>query len=289
MLQHAFAALGTRVELLLDAPGGGAAAAALAAAETEVHRLEALLSRFRPASELSRLNREGTLAVGPELAEVVRAALAARTATGGRFDPTVIAALEAAGYDRSFDELAGASPGRALPLAGACGGHIAIDDAGTIALSPGTRLDLGGIAKGWIAERAADILAPSGSCLVDAGGDVAVRGGGFPVGVRTPGGTLTLLVEGGGVATSGADRRCWPGPSGGEAHHLIDPASAAPSRSDLLRVTVVAADAVEAETWAKALFLAGAAAAAAEADARSLPAILVTRDGRTVLAGGVTA
>jgi thiamine biosynthesis lipoprotein ApbE len=54
-----------------------------------------------------------------------------------------------------------------------------------------------------------------------------------------------------------------------------------------LRVTVVASDAVEAEVWAKALFLAGEDAAAAEADELGLPAVLVTVDERTRLAGGL--
>ena len=54
---------------------------------------------------------------------------------------------------------------------------------------------------------------------------------------RTPGGTLaTLLVVGGGVATSGRDRRRF-GP-GGALHHLIDPSTGAPARGGPLAVTV---------------------------------------------------
>ena len=56
-------------------------------------------------SELSELNRRGTLPVGPELLEVVDLALAARERTSGRFDPTVHDALVAAGYDRTFEEV----------------------------------------------------------------------------------------------------------------------------------------------------------------------------------------
>jgi FAD:protein FMN transferase len=68
---------------------------------------------------------------------------------------------------------------------------------------------------------------------------------------------------------------------------VIDPETGAPADSDLLRVTVVASDTVEAEVWAKALFLAGEDAGAAEADERELPSVLVTADGRTRLAGGL--
>jgi len=89
-----------------------------------------------------------------------------------------------------------------------------------------------------------------------------------------------------GLATSGRDRRRWRR-GGRELHHLIDPRTGEPAESDLVRVTVVSGDAVEAEVAAKALFLAGAEDAAAEADAESIPAVLVTEDGRTVLAGGL--
>jgi len=54
-----------------------------------------------------------------------------------------------------------------------------------------------------------------------------------------------------------------------------------------MRVTVVAADAVDAEVAAKSLFLAGSERAAAEADAEGTPAVLVTENGRTLFVGGL--
>jgi len=50
---------------------------------------------------------------------------------------------------------------------------------------------------------------------------------------------------------------------------------------------LVAGDAVDAEVAAKSLFLAGSKRAAAEANAEGMPAVLVTEDGRTLLAGGL--
>lgn len=284
MSRHAFRAMGTAVELHLDAEG---ADAALLAAEAEFARLEALLSRFLPGSQLSRLNRDGELAAGPDLLAVVDAALTAREMTAGRFDPTVHNAVAAAGYDRSF-ELLPAGAGAPVLVESACGGGVAIDRATTsIRLDPGVRLDLGGIAKGYAADRALAILADAGPALVDAGGDIALAGKPWPVGVETSDGTITLELSEGALATSGRDRRRWNA-AGGERHHLIDPATGLPAEGDLLRVTAVAATATEAEILAKALFLAGDAdRAAAEADELETPAVLVTRDGRTVLAGGL--
>lgn len=280
MESRRFKAMGTEIELLVAA---GGADDALAAAESEFHRLEAILTRFRPESELSRLNEAGSLQVGAELLEVVELALAARARTDGRFDPTVHDAVVAAGYDRSFEQVP--EEGTTVIVGAVTGGSVLIDGP-RIELAPGTRLDLGGIGKGYAAARAADLLAAAGPALVNAGGDIAVKGGTWPVGVETADDELTLELTSGGLATSGRDRRRWRR-NGEEQHHLIDPATGLPSPSDLLRVTVVAPDAVEAEVWAKALFIAGEEEAVREADMRGLPCVLVTADGRTRRAGGL--
>ena len=145
--RRVFRAMGTEIELLVEADD---AVRALAAAEAEFHRLEAAMTRFRDDSELAQLNRDGALDASPDLARVVALAVEARERTGGRFDPTVHDALLAAGYDRTFSELDdGPPPAPPSPA----GGGVRVD--GTrIELEPGVRLDLGGIAKGYAAERA---------------------------------------------------------------------------------------------------------------------------------------
>ena len=108
--------------------------------------------------------------------------------------------------------------------------------------APGVRFDLDGVAKGWLADRALAIT-PGRSALVDGDGDVAVRvapGDSWGIGIgdpREPGtllGALDLGAEGDaarewGIATSGTSVHRWAHP-GGDAHHLIDPAHAAPRR-----------------------------------------------------------
>jgi thiamine biosynthesis lipoprotein len=285
MERRTFGAMGTEVEVLLDAEPGAAAERALDRVELELRRLEALLSRFRPDSELTRLNAAGALDAGPELLELVDLALDARERTGGRFDPTVHDALVAAGYDRTFAEVDGSAFGPSAPA----GGGVRIR--GTrIELDPGVRLDLGGIAKGWAVDRAVAALAPTGPCLVNAGGDLAVSGlpaeGHWAVGLDTPAGALTLGLADGALATTGRDRRRWHA-GGAERHHVIDPATGRPADTDLLTVTVAGRSAVEAEVRAKALFLAGFEAAALEAEATGVPAVLVTEAGDVRLVGGL--
>jgi FAD:protein FMN transferase len=285
MLRHHFRAMGTEIELLLDADRDDSPL--FQAAEDEFRRLESLLSRFQPDSELSRLNRVGEMSVGPELLELAELAVAARDRTAGRFDPTVHDAVAAAGYDRSF-ELIDGSAGWTVPARPRCGGRVSVDRAAArVTLEPGYRLDLGGLAKGWAADLVLALLRKAGPALVNAGGDVAVAGRPWPVGVDTPDGTITLELDRGGLATSGCDRRRWR-QQGQERHHLIDPATALPAQGDVLTVTVAAPSAAEAEVLAKTLFLAGSAErATAEAEALGIPAVLVTRAGATLLAGGL--
>ena len=285
--------MGTGVEFLIEAEPGTESSAAMEAVEMEFRRFDVLLSRFRADSELSVLNRCGALFAGPELLEVVELALAARSRTGGRFDPTVHDAVVAAGYDRSFERLPADTDEIGHPAGARCGGGVTVDRRQSlIELEPGFRLDLGGIAKGYAVDHASDLLCHLGPCLVNAGGDLAVRGtlqggGPWPVGVETSSGTITLALSHGAMATSGRDRRYWRR-GGEERHHLIEPSTGRPAETDLLRVTVVARTAVEAEVHAKSLFLAGERDAVREANELRVPCVLVTGDGRTVRAGGLS-
>ena len=261
-------------------------------------------SRLRsPASCPTPSSRDSTRsarrAVGADLLELAEAAVEARRRTCGRFDPTIHDALVEAGYDRSFEllDLPASSSPVAVEMprqtrAVRCGGEVCIDrKRSRIALSEGTRLDLGGIAKGHAADRVSAALAKAGPCLVSAGGDISVRGepsaSVWAVAVPTGDGKITVGLTHGGLATSGVDRRCWQR-KGIDCHHIIDPAIGLPAVTDLLRVTVVAASAREAEILATSLLLAGGLdSAACEADAAGTPAILVDRNGRTRLAGGL--
>lgn len=159
MLQRAFRAMGTDVELLLDAEPGERSEGALDRAEAEFERLEQMMSRFREDSELSRLNRDGRIsAASPDLVRVLKLALEAREVTGGRFDPTVHDAVVAAGYDRTFEAVASDAAAISGVPPARCGGDVRIKGL-TIELEPGTRIDLGGIGKGYAVDQMAALLA----------------------------------------------------------------------------------------------------------------------------------
>jgi FAD:protein FMN transferase len=264
--RHAFTAMGTDCALVVSAAPSDTANArrAIGVALAELEALERALSRFDASSGLSRLNTASGswVEVDGRLFRAVMAAVDAREATGGRFDPTVLPALVAAGYDRTFAEL---QPRDAGSLDGwSAGATIDLDpDGHRVRLAFGTEIDLGGIGKGLSATVALDMMRATWpqmpGAIVDLGGDIVVDGlapdGTWRIAVadpRTPGGRLGVLaLTGGGVATSGRDRRRF-GPDRCR-HHLIDPATGRPAVPGPLSVTVVAATPAEAEVHATAL------------------------------------
>jgi len=130
--------------------------AVLDRAQARIDELESRWSRFRPDSELSRLNAAAgrTALVSRETYDLVQRAIDAWFLTEGRFDPTVLPALVANGYDRSFDRIAApinASQARPRPAPGCA--EIRLGVAVTsVTLPPGVQLDLGGIGKGYAAD-----------------------------------------------------------------------------------------------------------------------------------------
>ena len=212
---------------------------------------DATFSRFRQRSELVRVNANAgpIIRVSPVFAAAVAAALDAARATGGLVDPTLGAAIEAAGYDADFLELI--PDPRPVELARRSDWRqIHVGD-GLLIRPPGTMLDLNGVVKAMTVDEAAALLTEDG--FVSAGGDIATNG--FPVGVALPGGGAVTL-ESGGIATSGSTTRRWL--RGGRVqHHLIDPRTGIPSTSPWTYVTAVGRDCLSADVAAKAGFLLG--------------------------------
>jgi thiamine biosynthesis lipoprotein len=289
--------MGTDVHLLaVNGPEGCLAAGAALVAD-----LEARWSRFVPDSELSRLNAAPGLpvVVSEPTFDVISLAVEAWWETAGRYDPTVLPALVAAGYDRPYRQMDHeiteglVPPGRGggAPAPG-CAEIELMADIPAVVLPEGVALDLGGIGKGAAADRvvAAVIGAGAAGACANMGGDV------FADGVGPLGGAWTIGVDGadgeqravlslasGGVATSSPARRRWVDPGGAEAHHLIDPVTGRPAPEGPASVTVVAGTAARAEVLAKAVWLAPDDAAEV-LDASGATCLIVDRSGaeRTV-------
>jgi thiamine biosynthesis lipoprotein len=254
---------------------------------------EATLSRFDPDSPLSQLNRSPGrwVVVPPLLFEAILLAIEAAERTGGAFDPTILDALEAAGYSRSF-ELGPLAIGQPVP-AGRWREVQTIPGASAVWLPPGVRLDLGGIGKGLAVDHAMARLEGVPDLVVNAGGDLAVRTrpGAQPVEVEVadplhPERTLvTFGLYGGSVATSSTLGRRW----GPDLHHIIDPMTGRPARSGIVAATVVADRTAWAEILAKSCIVLGRDRGLALLAKQGCPGFLVAEDGTVIPTPGMEA
>jgi thiamine biosynthesis lipoprotein len=231
-----------------------------------IERLESRWSRFLPDSEVTRINRAGgrAVAVSAETRQLVRAAVTGWRTTGGAFDATVAAAMDANGSGGRPDP---GGAGRAPGMAG-----IRVDDeSGTVSCPRDVMLDPGGIGKGLAADLAVVALASSGvaGALVSVGGDVRVwgrppRGTSWTVAVQDPfaperdAAAVSLLD--GGVATSSCLGRRWQ-LGGSPMHHLLDPLTGAPLDNGRVAATAVAGATWWAEVLTKAVLVRGRRAA----------------------------
>jgi thiamine biosynthesis lipoprotein len=231
---------------------------------------DARFSRFRAGSELDLANQtpHGALKVSAPFAQMVAIALTAADTTSGLVTPAVGTAVLAAGYDRDFDQLSD-DGAVAVTLPVPPRRMICLHGRVLVRLVP-VVLDLNGVVKGATVD---DALAEAGGGWVSAGGDVATT---VPLRVGLPGGD-TITLAGGGLATSSVARRHWLR-GGVERHHLIDPATGAPSCSPWRDVTAVAGSCVAADVAAKAAFLLGPAGPS-WLDRRGLAGRFVARDG----------
>lgn len=270
MVERYFPAMGTDIRLLARAENGASRLAKLLLDQAQAifDSYEECLSRFRPESELSALNRSAgqPFRASPLLFKAVNRALEAARVSSGLFDPTVIDRLEAIGYRYSFSELQNrmASIDSLPPFRRHRYRRIRVrEDDGTIRLPAGIRLDLGGIGKGLAVDAAAGILMPLGNFLVDAGGDIYAYGDapdcrGWLVSIESPWephiDIALLRVDGKAVATSGRARRQWQ-VNGRRYHHIIDPRTGMPTMGSVISVTVVAPSATLADVHAKVAFI----------------------------------
>ncbi|HET9731655.1 MAG TPA: FAD:protein FMN transferase [Acidimicrobiales bacterium] len=245
-------ALGTSVELLVDGPEPPGAVPLL---HRELEVADRVASRFRPDSELARLNASAgrPWPASHRLFAWVEQALQAAAVTDGAVDPTVGRALVEAGYDRDFAQL-DRSQDQEAPRPRAVPGwrSVVVDaDSRTVWLPSGCALDLGATAKADLADRLAVGIGQltDRGVLVSIGGDLRAAGppppGGWSVALTEVSGAVgrdapTVAVTSGGMATSGTSARAWT--RGGRAmHHIIDPATGLPVAARWRSVTVAAA------------------------------------------------
>ena len=291
--QTRFRAMGSAVQVLVV----GGRPRLVTEAERRIARLEQSWTRFRPDSELNVLNSSTgrPVRVSDDLFEAVRRAVDAWSLTLGAYDPSILRAVEAAGYDRSFEAVVDTDDlVTAVPSLG-CSGIVLDDERRTITLPDGVGLDLGGIGKGLAADLVVADLFRLGAtgALVNIGGDVRVAGtalgpSGWIVEIEDPfrprARGVCVAIADGAVATSSRLEKTWR--RGRTAmHHLIDPRTGSPIDTEIVTVSIVAGQAWWAEVLAKMVFVLGVEAGRDLLESVGAHALIFLAGGGSVVAG----
>ena len=288
----AFSAMNTEV-LVVSPQNEEAVASRVARTFADAERR---FSRFREDSELSALNRaSGPFVASAELFEVLERARVYVELTEGLFDPGVGAALEALGYDRSFEPGALDRRSATMPPPTKRFSDVILEaKTRTVWRPQQLKIDLGGLVKGRTVDHAARHLGTAGA--IDAGGDarllgVAPSGESWLVDIEDPSDASRILASVAAtdvaVATSATNRRRWR-VGDTSLHHLIDPRTQRPSTSDLQQATVFAPTTELADVLAKTALLLGVRSARAFLERRSdVGAVLITQTGRLHFVGAV--
>ncbi len=279
--------MGTIVTVQLVGRGTESDAEARAAVDRALawfDRIESICTRFDPASELMRLTARVGEAVPASLVlvEAVRFALAVAEASGGAFDPTLGAAMEARGFNR--EHRTGRIVATSVPPTGRPSFRdVTVDAAArTIRLDRPLVLDLGAVAKGLAVDMAAAELRRFGNFAIDAGGDlffggVNPRGEPWSVGISHPrrsGEILEVLrVSDVAVCTSGDYERT--SPVEGAGHHILNPATGA-SAALAASATVIAPTTMSADALATAAFVLGPGRGGEFLESQGVEGLIVT-------------
>lgn len=230
----------------------------------EINRVDALMSTYKPESQLSQINANAGIApvkVDSEVIDNVEDAIKTARLTGGAFDPTVgpvVRLWKIGSEDAHVPDPAEIK--KALQLVGY--ENIVVDrEAGTVFLKKkGMSIDLGGIAKGYAADMAVEAMKKRGvkGGIVAVAGDLKLFGrrpDGSPwtVGIQHPrvkdGVLAKVEITDAATSTSGDYERFFI-KDGVRYHHILDPKTGYPARG-LISVTVLAKQSWMADSMTK--------------------------------------
>jgi len=259
--------MGTRVEVQLWADDAVQAERLLRDAMAEFDRIEALMSTYIPASEMSRINASAAAEpqkISAELFALLERSLSVSDMTDGAFDIS----YDSVGY--LYDFRAGKRPDAqaiAEKLDRIDYRLIELDDtAQTVHFKvPGVRINLGGIAKGYAVGRVIELLKEQGveHALATAGGDTSMlgdrRGKPWIVGIRDPRKDeavfTRLALENESISTSGDYERYFI-EDGERYHHILQPSTGKPVRG-MRSVTIIGPDATLTDALSTSVFIMG--------------------------------
>lgn len=234
-----------------------------------VFLFERRFSRFLPGSELSLFNRGAgsKQIISTEFRDLLLAADDMARQTKGLYNPFILPALQSSGYSHSR------VPGREKDSvddhskkAVAAADRLEIGD-NWARIPYGTAIDLGGCGKGYLADQLRGQIADSvDGYWFSFGGDIAVGGRdekNQPWGVTIQSADdptrdigVISVAEPSGIATSGTTVHRGKD-AGKDWHHLIDPRTLLPAKTDVLLATVTDESTLRADVLASCAVILG--------------------------------
>lgn len=240
-------------------------------AESEVSRLDTMLSIFDESSIVSKINndrKKGIVKVSPELIQLIKKAKEYFILTRGAFDITVEPLTETWGFgprEKAHPDIQTIKD--ILDYVGL--GKIELDEQGQTLFfkDPRLRIDFGGLAKGYAVDEAVKIFKTNGITkgIINIGGDLYCLGTtlenkDWAIGIKDPENKdkvlASLQVSDKAIATSGSYEN-FHIYNKERYSHIIDPRSGYPASNNLASATIVADDCAMADALATAVFVLG--------------------------------
>ena len=262
-------AMDTTLDITIQGRSAEQAKQDTAAAVALAHRIENKTSRFKPQSDIVKINSQAGVApvkVSDETVALIKKAQEFSTRMGGAFDITVAPLVKLWGfYDQKYRIPSPQEIAQALTLVDYH--KVILDEANkTVMLAnKGMEIDLGGIAKGYAVGQMASLFKERGvqHALINFGGAIGAVGGridgkDWVVGIKDPRGQAGSLVgelnvKDGFVSSSGDYERFFIR-NGKRYFHIFDPKTGY-NPTEVISTTVVGPDGTTVDALSKILVL----------------------------------
>lgn len=265
-----FFLMGCDFEITVVAQNQSEANRAFDLAESEIIRIENLISSWKSNSQTSSINQNSGLKpvkVDAELIQLIQRSLAISKLTDGAFDISYAAMDRIWQFDGSMNRLPSKTEIEAsVRKVGYQNIDINLEENTVFLKEKGMRIGFGGIGKGYAADRAKSILQEKGfdSGIINASGDMIVwglmpNGNPWKVAITNPlakeKAFALLAVNNQAIVTSG-DYEKYVEIEGERYSHIIDPRNGMPTKG-IISVTVLAPQAELADALATSVFVMG--------------------------------
>ncbi len=266
-LRHTFEVMGTQAIVEFDIPENKDSSKILALVVNEMHRIDALMSPYKPSSELSKINRlasQHDVKISKELFQLLIQSEKYSKLTNGAFDIS----FSSVGFLFDYRKAIKPTKQEIAKLKNNINYQSILLNSKEYSVrftKPLVKIDLGGIAKGYAVDQCIQILIGNGviNAYVSAGGDSRIIGKKdnrlWYIGIKHPRNKDKLLVnlplEEVSLSTSGDYERFFI-KNGVRYHHIIDPKTGE-SAYELQSVTILALNSTMADALSTSVFVLG--------------------------------